>query len=295
MTVGRFRIRSRLGSGGMGEVYLAEDTSLKRSVALKRMAPRLRNDERYRHRFIKEAERASSLNDHRIAGIYDVLEVRDETFLVMEYVEGVTLRQRLKEPFGWKEFLPVAIECAEALVTAHEKSIIHRDIKPENIMLTGKGGIKILDFGVARRLPTHRQITANAPTESGSTDTGSLSGTLAYMAPEVLVEKESDERADLFSVGVVFYETLAGRHPFLAGSVIATTDRILNSHAEPLRHIKPELPVALEQMISRLLAKDPADRYPHATELAADLHALERGDVPKRRWPAALWPVQAAW
>ena len=116
MTVGRFTIRSRLGVGGMGEVYLAEDTKLRRRVALKRMAPALRTDEHYRHRFIKEAERASSLNDQHIAGIYDVLEDRDEMFVVMEYVEGVTLRQRLKEPLTWKEFLPVAAECATASV-----------------------------------------------------------------------------------------------------------------------------------------------------------------------------------
>jgi len=288
MTVGRFTIRARLGAGGMGEVYLAEDTKLKRSVALKRMAPKLRSDERYRHRFIKEAERASSLNDHRIAGIYDVLEERDETFLVMEYVEGVTLRRRLKEPFAWKEFLPVAIECAEALVAAHEKGLIHRDIKPENIMLTLKGGIKILDFGVARRLPRSDQAT-----DSAATDPGEVSGTLAYMAPEVLLEKESDERSDLFSLGVVFYEVLAGRHPFLADSFIGTSDRILHAEAAPLRQVKPELPEALEQIVARLLAKDPAGRYARAADLVADLRALEAGKpLPGR---AAWLPRRPAW
>ncbi len=286
MTVGRFNIRSRLGAGGMGEVYLAEDTMLKRAVALKRMAPRLRTDERYRHRFIKEAERASSLNDQRIAEIYDVLEERDETFLVMEYVEGITLRQRLKQPFTWKEFLPIAVECAEALVTAHEKGIIHRDIKPENIMLTAKGGIKILDFGVARRLPTPGKAVGDVPTDSVPTDPGSFSGTLAYMAPEVLLEKETDERADLFSIGVVFYEALAGKHPFLAGSLIATSDRILNAPAAPLRQVKPDVPEALGQIIARLLVKDPAGRYARATELVADLRALERGELRRWRWPA---------
>jgi tetratricopeptide (TPR) repeat protein/predicted Ser/Thr protein kinase len=288
MTVGRFTIRSRLGAGGMGEVYLAEDTKLRRPVALKRMAPTLRTDERYRHRFIKEAERASSLNDHRIASIYDVFEERDEMFVVMEYVEGMTLRQRLKEPFTWKEFLPVAADCAEAVVTAHEKGIVHRDIKPENIMLTRKGGVKILDFGVARRLPRPDQ-----PTDSVPSGPGQMSGTLAYMAPEVLLGKESDDRADLFSIGVVFYEALAGRHPFLAPTLIATSDRILNAPATPLRQLKPELPEMLEQIVARLMAKDLSGRYARAAELAADLRSLERGEVRKLRSPT-LWPRRFA-
>lgn len=274
MTVGRFTVRSRLGAGGMGEVYLAEDTKLRRPVALKRMAPRLRTDERYLHRFIKEAERASSLNDQHIASIYDVVEDRDETFVVMEYVNGVTLRERLKKPFTWKEFIPVAIQCAEALVTAHEKGIAHRDIKPENIMLTPKGGVKILDFGVARQLPRPDQ-----PTDSMLTDPRQISGTLAYMAPEVLLGKESDERADLFSVGVVFYEALAGRHPFLAETLIATSDRILNAPAVPLHQLNPELPEALDQILARLMAKAPAGRYSRAGELVEDLRSLERGDM----------------
>jgi eukaryotic-like serine/threonine-protein kinase len=280
MTIGRFTIRSRLGAGGMGEVYLAEDTMLRRPVALKRLAPALRTDEHYRHRFIKEAERASSLNDQHIAGIYDVIEDRNETFVVMEYVAGETLRQRLKEPLTWKEFLPVAAECAEALVTAHEKGIAHHDIKPENIMLTPKGSVKILDFGVARRLPRPDQ-----PTDSVPTDPPQISGTFAYMAPEVLLGRASDERADLFSMGVVFYEALAGEHPFLAATLIATSDRILNAPATPLRQIKPELPEALEQIVDRLMAKNPDGRYPRATELVADLRALEHGEV-RRRAPA---------
>lgn len=281
MTVGRFTIRSRLGAGGMGEVYLADDPMLRRPVAIKRMSPSLRTDEHYRRRFIKEAERASSLNDQHIASIYDVLEDRNETFVVMEYVEGVTLRQRLKEPFGWKEFLPVAIECAEALVTAHEKSLAHRDIKPENIMLTPKGGVKILDFGVAKRIPSPDQLT-----ESEESGRGVLSGTLGYMAPEVLLGRDSDERADLFSLGVVFYEALAGQHPFLAGTVIATTDRIINTRATPLRQVKPEIPEGFEQIVDHLMAKTPAERYASASELVDDLRALERGEAFKRRAPA---------
>ncbi|MFQ5926217.1 MAG: serine/threonine-protein kinase, partial [Terriglobia bacterium] len=202
-TVGRFAIRARLGAGGMSEVYRAEDTKLKRSVALKRMAPHLRADEHYRRRFLKEAERASSLNHPHIAGLYDVLEEKGEIYLVMEYVEGVTLRKRLREPLSIKEFLEMAIQCGEALVAAHAEGIVHRDIKPENIMLAPAGQVKVLDFGVAKRLPRPDESTMTASLDSES---GGLSGTPAYMAPEVLLEQESDARADIFSLGVVCYE-----------------------------------------------------------------------------------------
>lgn len=185
-TVGRFAIRARLGAGGMGEVYRAEDTKLKRPVAVKRIAPQLQNDEQYRRRFLKEAERASSLSDPHIAAIHDIVEDKNEIFLVMEYVEGKTLRQRLREHVSIEELLEMAIQCAEALVAAHEKGICHRDIKPENIMLTPAGQVKMLDFGIAKRLriPEESSVTESLPTPSGA-----LSGTPAYMPPEVLLEK----------------------------------------------------------------------------------------------------------
>jgi tetratricopeptide (TPR) repeat protein/TolB-like protein/tRNA A-37 threonylcarbamoyl transferase component Bud32 len=281
-SVGRFAIRTRLGSGAMGEVYLAHDTKLKRSVALKRMAPQLRMDARFRQRFLKEAERASLLSDFHIASVYDVVEENDETFLVMEYVEGATLRRRLDKPFTLEEFLPIAIECAEALVAAHEKGIVHRDIKPENIMLTSKGHVKVLDFGVAKRLPHMEDGTTTLQTE---TEPGTISGTPAYMAPEVLLEREVDERADLFSLGLVFYEALTGKHPFLAGSFVATTDRILHEEALPVRQLNPAVPERLERIVARLLAKEPAERYASASELLTELRALEKGTEPdRRRW-----------
>lgn len=294
-TVGRFAIRARLGAGGMGEVYRADDTKLKRPVAIKRMSVELKADEHYRQRFLKEAERASSLSDHHIAGVYDVLEENGEIFLVMEFVEGSTLRQRLREPLSVTEFLPVAIQCAEALVAAREKSIVHRDLKPENIMLTPRGHVKILDFGVAKRLPV-----PDASSETGSLGSvsGTLSGTPAYMAPEVLLEKESDERADIFSLGVVFYEVLAGRHPFLAGSFMATSDRILHETPPPLTQVNPRVPEELERIVAQMLAKDPAERYSNAAELLADLRALTSSRFPlprprrlrRREW----WGLAAA-
>ena len=209
--VGRFAVRARLGTGGMGEVYLAEDTKLKRRVALKRVPPKLRSDEQYRQRLLKEAERASALDHEHIAAVYDVLEADGDTFLVMEYVEGITLRERIRKPFSVDECLSVAAQCAEALAAAHEKGVVHHDVKPENIMLTPRGRVKILDFGVARHLPGSETSAA-----SESTGAGTFRGTPGYMAPEALLAKEPDARTDIFSLGIVLYEALAGRHPFLS-------------------------------------------------------------------------------
>ena len=271
-TVGRFAVRARLGKGGMGEVYRADDTRLKRPVALKRIAPSLRADDRYRQRFLREAEHASCLNDQRIAVIYEWLEENNETFLVMEYVEGSTLRQRMAKPFALEEFLPVALECAEALAAAHDKDVVHRDIKPENIMLTPKGGVKILDFGLAKRLPAADGTPAAAT--AGSSELG-ISGTPAYMAPEIWLAKPSDARADIFSLGVVFYEMLSGQHPFVAGNLVATTDRILHETPQPITRLNPGIPANLERIVSTMLAKKPDDRYASATDLVADLRAVE--------------------
>ncbi len=155
--VGRFRIGDRLGVGGMGEVYRAEDTKLKRTVALKRLAPSLRADALYRQRFLEEAERASRFSDAHVASVYDVLDERGEIFLILEYVEGQNLRQRLRQPLSLDDFFTLAMQCAEALVSAHKHGIVHCDIKPENIMLTNSGEVKILDFGVAKHLPRSDQ------------------------------------------------------------------------------------------------------------------------------------------
>ena len=275
-TVGRFAIRARLGAGGMGEVYRADDTALKRPVALKRIAPRLQFDQSYRKRFLREAQCASGLTHPHIAGVYDVLEANGEIFVVMEFVEGETLRQRLSRPLSIEQFLGVAVQCAAALVAAHERGIVHRDIKPENIMLTPDSQVKILDFGVAKQV-LHADDAATVETlPSGGS---SFSGTPAYMAPEVLLEKEADRRTDIFSLGVVFYEALAGQHPFLAGSFMATCGRILHETPPPLTRLNPKAPVELERLVSKMLAKDPADRCATAADLLVDLRAATRGVV----------------
>src|SRR5438105_6732553 len=272
--VGRFRIGERLGKGGMGEVYLAQDTKLKRLVALKRLAPQLRADSGYRRRFLEEAERASRFSDAHVAALYDVLEERGEIFLVMEYVEGENLRQRLRRPISLQEFFDIATQCVEALAAAHARGIVHCDIKPENIMLTAAGQVKILDFGVAKHLPRSDQ--------SATVDrSGTMAGTPAYMSPEVLMEKAPDGRADVFSLGVVFYEALTGDHPFLASSFVANSDRMRTETPAAIRIFNSKVPDGLEALVFKAMAKDPAQRYASASALLEGLHSLERGSPPR--------------
>ena len=272
-TVGRFAVRARLGKGGMGEVYRAYDTALKRPVALKRITPRLQSDENYRRRFLHEAQCASGLTDQHIAGLYDVLEANNEVFLVMEYVEGVTLRQQLQRPISIEKLLGIAVQCAAALVAAHERGIVHRDLKPENIMLTPTSQVKILDFGVAKQLPP-AEVTATTETVNGGR--GLAAGTPAYMAPEALLEKDTDPRADIFSLGVILYEAVSGRHPFLAGSFMATSDRTLHEVPPPLTRLNPKVPAELERIVAKMLAKNPDERYATAADLLVDLRAVQR-------------------
>jgi serine/threonine protein kinase/Flp pilus assembly protein TadD len=270
--IGRFAVRERLGAGGMGEVYRADDTRLKRAVALKRVAPELRNNPRYTERLLHEAELASGLNNPNVAAIYDTFEEGGEIFLVMEFVEGENLRQRLGRPLPLGEFLGIAVQCAGAVDAAQRKGIVHGDIKPENIMLTPEGQVKILDFGVAKRMPDQEtQSTLDSIVSSGW-----LRGTPAYMAPEVLEAKEPDSRADIFGLGVVFYESLAGANPFHGGSFITVAHRIVQEEPPPLGELSPKLPPELVRIVGKMLAKDPTERYATAADLSVDLRSLQR-------------------
>jgi serine/threonine-protein kinase len=276
-TVGRYVVSSRLGAGAMGEVYLAQHTQLRHYVAIKRLAAKLRSDHQYHFRLLRDGQRASALIHPHIARVYDVLEEKGELLLVMEYVEGTTLRQRLKQRLGREECLDTAIQCGEALDAAHQKGILHGDIKPENIMLTPEHQVKVLDFGVARRLPV---LDENAETQSLQPDAGTIAGTPAYMAPEVLLLRPPDARADVFSLGVVCYEMLSGRHPFLAEGFTATTDRILHEQPPALSQVDPDVPEALSDVVAKAIAKDPTVRYASARELADDLRAVQKGSQP---------------
>ncbi len=287
--VGRFRIGARLGKGGMGEVYRAEDTKLKRTVALKRLAPRLRADSIYRRRFLEEAERASRFTDSHIAAVYDVLEEGDEMFLVMEFVEGETLRQRMRQRVVLNQFFVIASQCAEALAAAHERGIVHCDIKPENIMLTADGRVKMLDFGVAKHLPRSDQ-------SSTVERAGAMAGTPAYMSPVVLLENIPDGRADVFSLGVVFYEVLTGNHPFLATSFVATTDRIRKETPTPIHIFNRSVPKELEALVNKAMAKEPGQRHASAQELLEDLHQIQAGTHPNklsRTLPRSMAPQKS--
>jgi serine/threonine-protein kinase len=280
-TVGRFLIRERLGGGGMGEVYLAEDTGLKRKVALKRISPALRADTESRQRLWKEAEWASRLNDPHIAAVYDVIEDGGEVFVVMEYVEGETLRHRIGRPLSITEFLSIATQCAAALTAAHKAGLLHRDIKPDNIMITHAGQVKALDFGVARELPGSDHATTRHTFESAR-----FAGTLPYMAPEILEEKEGDGRADIFSMGVVFYEALSGKNPFRRAGFLNTCNAILHEELPPLSKQNSDVPEALEQIVAKMLAKNREDRYATAADLDVDLRLLSRSpQLPRVRHP----------
>lgn len=279
-TVGRFRIGERLGQGGMGEVYLAEDPMLRRRVAIKRIAPELSADKEYRSRFLKEAERASSLSNQHVAVVHDVLEDHGTMFLVMEYVEGETLRQRMKSLIPIEQFFAIATQCVDGIAAAHRRGILHCDIKPENIMICPDGEVKILDFGLAKQLPKDPEATVDVENPSSS----GISGTPAYMAPEVLLEKPADARSDIFSLGVVFYEMLTGHHPFRSDGFVGTIDRILNHEPE---HMGASVPAAVEALILKMLAKNARERYARAEDVADEIAAVQEAGltaVPWQRW-----------
>jgi serine/threonine-protein kinase len=283
---GRFMIIGPLGQGGMGEVYQALDTKLKRAVAIKRLPPELRNDPEYRQKLLEEAERASSLNCPYIAGLYDVVEEGSEVCLVMEFVEGTNLRQRLLQPMPLLTFLEVAIQCVDALIAAHDRGIVHRDIKPENIMLTRSGRVKVLDFGLAREIRPVEKLEAKEG-DATVTSVGMISGTVGYMSPETLLQRPIDARTDVFSLGVVFYEALTGRHPFRDASFMATADRVLHADPPHPSSINAQIPPQLDFVIERMIAKNAADRYLTAQELRTALWNVQQ-QVSSGEWHAPM-------
>lgn len=273
--IGRFVIHGRLGTGGMGEVFRAADTQLRRTVAIKRLVHGP-HDQSPASRLLKEAQRASALNHPRIASVYDVFTMGSELLLVMEFIDGITLRERIKRPISVPDFYAMARQCTEALSAAHDKGILHGDIKPANIMLTRDGQVKVCDFGLARRL-------ASGDAADSMTTRQGIVGTPAYMPPEVILEQPIDEHADIFSLGVVFYEMLARRNPFTGDSIMATVDRVLNLTPEPLDRINPEVPGPLARVIHRMLEKDPRDRHASVAAVAEALSSLEAQQAAAQR------------
>jgi tetratricopeptide (TPR) repeat protein/predicted Ser/Thr protein kinase len=263
--ISHYRIIEKIGEGGMGVVYKAEDIKLDRTVALKFLPPHLLCDAEARARFEHEAKAASALNHPSIATIHEIDEVEGQCFIAMEYLEGGSLKAQLEKRLSLTEILTLAIQIGEGLNAAHESGVTHRDIKPDNIILTRRGTAKIMDFGLAKL----RGVTR-------LTRTGTTLGTLRYMSPEQIQGKELDQRSDIFSFGVVLYEMVTGNLPFKGEYEEAVLYSVLNETPDPLARYRADVPEGMQRIADRALTKDPEERYQHADDMVAELRHEKR-------------------
>src|SRR5574341_1251195 len=265
-TISHYKILEKIGEGGMGVVYKAQDTKLDRTVALKFLPEHLLYDPTAKARFIQEAKGASAINHPNISTIYEIDEAGGKSFIAMEYIDGKPLNEWLeKKELSTSEVLEVAMQICEGLNRAHQSEIVHRDIKPENIVVAKDGLVKILDFGLAKLKGA-----------SKLTQTGMTTGTVAYMSPEQAQNEEVDQRSDIFSLGVVLYEMLAKRVPFEGKHSAAIIYSIINEKPQPLTRFNNKVPLKLQEIVDKTLAKEKGERYQHADELLADLKRCRR-------------------
>jgi serine/threonine protein kinase/Tfp pilus assembly protein PilF len=276
-TIRHYRIGERLGAGGMGEVYRGEDLRLGRPVALKFLTPGARGDPESRQRILKEARAASLLRSPNIAVTYDIVEEDGSLFIVMEFVEGELLSTRIERgPLSSREAVELSMQTADALDEAHSRGIIHRDIKSANLMITARGLVKLLDFGLAKTMGPRNAAAPPDPGFLEVTSPGVILGTVSYMSPEQALGRPLDHRSDLFSLGVVMYQMLSGRLPFQGGSLTEIVDRILHQEPTALPRLIPGLRVELADIVRKALEKEPGSRYQAARELYVDLRNLKR-------------------
>src|SRR5271169_4405312 len=271
----QYEIRSPLGAGGMGEVYRARDTRLDREVAIKVLPESLTSDPERLHRFEQEARAAAALNHPNILAVYQMATHEGVSYMVTELLDGETLRERLRHgTMPLRKVIDYAVQIAHGLAAAHEKGIFHRDLKPENLFVTKDGRVKILDFGLAKLTQPQSGSERNAPALTEDTEAGVVMGTVGYMSPEQVRAQKADHRTDIFSLGAILYEMLAGKRAFQKPTSPETMTAILNEDPLGISQVATNVPPALQRVVHRCLEKSPEQRFQSASDLAFALDAL---------------------